>query len=107
MQNPFFTTFSFRQLPRTSSDCKLLVLPQDVGKMAAKVAAAAAGVRAELGRPGARAVQAELLVAGESGGQREQGVVLRLQVDAYDEVMSATLQASMQSTRPSCYHSSI
>ena len=64
--------------------------------MVAKVAAAAAGVKAELGREGARAVQAQLQVTGESGIQGEQRVVLRLLVDAYDEVMSATLQASMQ-----------
>ena len=73
-----------------------LVFPQEVGEMVGKVKTAAAGVKAELGRAKARAVQAQLQVTGESGGPGAQRVVLRLKVDPYDEVMSATLQASTQ-----------
>ena len=67
--------------------------------MVSKVEAAADAVRAELRRTGTRTVQVQLLSSPAQPPDQDGSmgrVTVRLQVDAYEEVMTATLQVSTQ-----------
>ncbi len=79
----------------------------------ARVEAAAEAVRQELSRSAGRSVRVQLSVVGEEQApdqaerQIRHRVALGLEVDAYEEVMSATLQVRLDCTLctcPTCTH---